>query len=310
MLSYFNVFAQELAGIFIFFYSIERFSKLILHEHLEKVKEFFTNVSDTNSKAMATGIIATVVLQSSTAVSTLAVTLTNAGVFGVQNALTIIFGAGIGTSSTALLVSLKWKSMEEVLIIIGAVLKFTKRKHLGKTIFYLGLLLFSIEQMSIATSALKNSPLFKYLFSNIHSISGLFFLGIILTIILQSSSLMTSILVILISQNGIDMRNAMIISIGAFVGTTLTALIVSLKMSDSAKKVGLLNGLISLIAGIINLIFVGIFINFALFFKDPGIGLAFGNTLSRIFSALISLGILTVWNFYSQNYKREIDKKI
>lgn len=313
---YFDVFAQELAAIFIFFYSIERFSHMILRENLEKIKKLFARIANTNLKATLTGFVATIILQSSTAVSTLSVTMTNAGVFSIAMAMPIIFGAGIGTSSTALLVSLKWKSMEEVTIIIGAVLTIMGKKNHGRVLFYLGLLLFSIEQMSIATSVLKDAPVFKYIFSEINNIFLLFIVGIIMTIVLQSSSLVTSILVILILQNGIDMRNAMILCIGAFVGTTLTALIVAIKMNNSARTVAILNSGLSLIAGSINLVFVGFFIEIGSMFKNQGFGLAIGNSMARVFSALMCLGMFILWNNKGamlskvKSYKKQLIKKI
>lgn len=288
---YFNVFIQELAAIFLFFYSIERFSHLILNEHLEKIKLFFEKVADNNTKAFITGCFGTVILQSSTAVSSLAVTLVNAGVLRISSAMPMIFGSSVGTSSTALLVSLKLKSMEEILIIIGVLLQY-KKKHAGRAIFYLGLLLFSIEQMTIATSVLKDSPPFQYLFTNVNNHFGLFFIGIFLTVILQSSSLMTSMLVVLIGHNGVSIQNAMIIGIGSFVGTTLTALIVSLRMHRDAKIVASLNCIISLVAGFLNLFMYGFFIIISELFKDPGFGFAVGNTIARLFSSGICMMFL------------------
>jgi phosphate:Na+ symporter len=286
---YFNVFTQEIAAIILFFYAIESFSKLILHENLEKIKGFFAKYSNTDAKAILTGIVSTLVLQSSTAVSTLSVSLVNAGVFRVTTAMPIIFGAGIGTSSTAFLVSLKIKWLEEIVIIISFLISLTKKKHLAKIIFYLGLLLFAIEQMSLATSVLKDSEGFRYIFKEVDDTGALFAFGIILTIILQSSTLMTSILVVLILQKGIKMESAMIICIGAFVGTTLTSLVVSLRLSSSAKQVGILNASLSLIAASLNLVFVELFVDIGYFFKNSGLGLAIGNTVARIFCCISSL---------------------
>jgi phosphate:Na+ symporter len=297
---YISCFIQEIAAIFLFFYSIERFSRLILHRNLTEIKNFFSKVADTNSKALLSGLLATIIIQSSTAVSTLAVTLTNAGVLSIKNAMPIIFGSSIGTSSTGLIVSLKMKSVEEVLIVIGSILKMTtKHRATGKVVFYLGLLLLSIEQMSLATAGLKDSPLFKYLFSAIDNTAILYITGIILTIILQSSSLMTSILILLISQNGIKIDNAVIIAIGAVVGTTLTALIVSLKMSQNAKVVAIFNCIISFIASIINLFFIDLFVKLTLLFKDEAFGFAITNSFARTISALLCMAIFISINRFT-----------
>ena len=160
-----DVILQEIASILLFFYAIGRFSKMIMHINASTLKSFMQKITYTPVRSILFGTFTTALIQSQKAVSSIALSLVNAGALTAVSCVPIILATTIGASSTAFLVSLKWASMEECLIIAGAILKKKKKCfNIGNAIFYLGLILFALELMMGATSVLKENETFLQIF--------------------------------------------------------------------------------------------------------------------------------------------------
>ena len=97
-------------------------------------------------------------IQSSTATSVIAVGLVNAGVLSFRNSLGILFGANVGTTITAQLVALKLTDFAPSLILVGFVVGLIpfRWKVLGRSIFYFGLVFFSLNLVSTAVTPLRS----------------------------------------------------------------------------------------------------------------------------------------------------------
>ncbi|MEN9782363.1 MAG: hypothetical protein RL208_513, partial [Pseudomonadota bacterium] len=148
-----GIFIQAFASIILFLYGIDRFSHYLVNVKKTKIKSFFSKLAKTPVRGAVSGCIITAILQSSTAVSSISVALVDVGILNFKNAMPIIFGAGIGTSSTALVASLKLSNLGSILMILGVAVRWKYNKA-GNTIFYLGLVLFSVNQISIALATL------------------------------------------------------------------------------------------------------------------------------------------------------------
>ena len=97
----FSVIVQEIAAIILFFYSIKKFSKLIMRQDVRGMKKKFSALTKYKIGDFGLGIAAAAILQSNRGVSMLVLTLVGANVLNVSEALPIIFGTPIGASSTA-----------------------------------------------------------------------------------------------------------------------------------------------------------------------------------------------------------------
>ena len=285
-----NIILQEIASILIFFYAIGRFSNIIMRIESKKLKYYISKVTKTPIRSILFGTFSSGLIQSHKAVSVITLTMVNAGALTAISSIPLLISTTLGASSTAFLVSMKWESMEECLIIIGAILKKIKKSsNVGHIIFYLGLLLFGLELMSNATSLLKDNKSFQQIFSFTDNVIILFLVGCILAFILQAAALFLSMLTILITYNSISMYNAMCITTGVTVGATLSLAIVIISMNNEAKKACYINMALITICGILSLFFVPLLTKIGLMFETKQFGFAVANAISRIIISVFSM---------------------
>lgn len=290
----FSVIVQEIAAIILFFYSIKKFSKLIMRQDVRGMKKKFSALTKYKIGDFGLGIAAAAILQSNRGVSMLVLTLVGANVLSVSEALPIIFGTPIGASSTAFLVSAKCDLIEEMLIIAGAVILRTKHKNLGHSIFYLGLLLLSLELLGKSMSVLQHEEWFKQCFSFTNNKFLLFFEGIILICLCQSGALIISVLTVLVSCEIMTMQNAIAMHIGTTVGSLVVILLSIFGMSPEAKKAARMNALLVSIMSFVSLFFIGYFTQLGNYFENKAFGFALAGATARFAACLSAMIVFLV----------------
>ncbi|MCR4875204.1 MAG: Na/Pi cotransporter family protein [Clostridia bacterium] len=245
----------------------------VMGENLEtlagdRLKVFFTKISDNKLLGIATGAVTTVLTQSSTATTVMVVGFVNTGVMTLIQATAIIMGANIGTTITAYLIALQKIPVAAAFsALAGAgvfmqMAKNNKVKDIG-TIFtgvgmlFIGLYVMS-NSMSIVTvikTADGSGLLIREAILRLAALPGapiiLLVFGAILTIIVQSSAGTTAILVGLCSAGAMDLEPALYITLGMNVGTCLTALVSSAGASTNAKRASMIHLLFNVIGTII-----------------------------------------------------------
>ena len=293
-----DVILQEIASILLFFYAIGRFSQIIMHINASTLKSFMQKITYTPVRSILFGTLTTALIQSQKTVSSIVLSLVNAGALTAMSCVPIILATTIGASSTAFLVSLKWASMEECLIIVGAILKKTKQCfHIGNAIFYLGLILFALELMMGATSVLKENETFLQIFLFTKNPIILFFVGCILTCLFQSPALVISIVTILVSCDVLNLQHAMCIATGVTVGSSISLFLIVLGMNKEAKMTYYINTILISLCGFSLLAIVDLFVGIGMHFNDKAIGFAVANAISRIVIALASVVIFLMTSY-------------
>ena len=187
------------------------------------------------------GAVATAIVQSSSAVTSLAVALVDAGVMSFRASLGVLLGANVGTTSTAWLVSLKLTSVGPFFIVFGTLLSTlpTRFKIFGKAAFYFGFIFFSLDIVSLTLKPLAQNPVFAEVLSRSRTrLMGLL-AGMLITALVQSSNITTGLSILLVQQNILAAAAAIPIVIGANIGTTATALAASIKMQKTASALHL-----------------------------------------------------------------------
>lgn len=194
-----------------------------------------------------TGAVVTAILQSSSAITVAAIGFVGAGLMAFPEALGIIFGANIGTTITGWMVALlgfKLNLGTAVLpiILIGVLLKlFTKDKlaSFGYSIAGFGLIFVGITLLQEGMSGLEGIITPENLPSD--SLIGrikLLLLGILATIITQSSSAGVAATLTALFTHAINFEQAAALVIGMDVGTTVTAAMASIGGSVNVKRTG------------------------------------------------------------------------
>ena len=217
----------------------------------EKMKNILAVLTKNRFMGLIVGTIVTMIIQSSSATTVMTVGFVNAGLMNLQQAIGIIMGANIGTTVTALLVSLSIDTIAPIFIGIGVfvhlVAKKKKIKDISQVIIGFGILFLGMNLMKDAVQPLKDSAIFMDILSNLNNP----FLGILagfgITAILQSSSATTGLLIAVASGGGITIQMAFPIIFGQNIGTCVTALLSSVGANKVAKRASVIHLLFNVI---------------------------------------------------------------
>ncbi len=228
-------------GLGLFIYGIWEMSEGLHKACGDRMRRILHNLTGGPLRGILVGSGITSLVQSSSATTVMVVGFVNAGLITLLQALGVILGAHIGTTITAQLIA--FKLTDYALPIIGAgmliILLARKRthKHIGEFLLGFGILFLGL---SILTSVVR--PLGQYPAVNniLVSFSTNPFLGIlagmVVTAVLQSSSVTTGMVLSLAMAGLIDLKGALPLILGCNIGTCITALIASVGTSISAKR--------------------------------------------------------------------------
>lgn len=195
------------------------------------------------------GCVVTCLVQSSSATSVIVIGFVRAGLMKLEQAAGILLGASIGTTITAFLIGLKVEKFALYFCFIGGLLivfaNNKKTKYLGEIIMGFGTLFYGLKIMGEALTSLVHTEFFVT-FTEITSANPIyaFFAGLILTIILQSSSACIGVIQKVYEAGGIQFLPASLFVYAANIGTTITGLLASIGGSRSAKRTAVLNTII------------------------------------------------------------------
>lgn len=225
-------------GLILFLYGIENFSKEIQKVAGERFRSALVKLTKNSWGGAALGAVVTAIIQSSTATTVIAVGLVNAGTISFAQSLGIMFGANVGTTITAQLIAFKLTGFAPFFILLGFLLSIAggKYKFLGKPLFYFGLVFFSLGLISDAVEPIKEDPDILALFSQFSNVFLAILAGIIGVIVLQSSSVVTGIVVLLAGSGLLTLGQSIPIILGANIGTTATSLLAASRMDLYAKR--------------------------------------------------------------------------
>jgi phosphate:Na+ symporter len=226
----------------------------------DKLRDFIDRYTTKVWMGVLVGIVATILVQSSSASTAITIGFVRAGLMRLDQAVGIILGANIGTTTTAFLVGLKIERYALYFIFIGAMmLLFSKRKknaYLGEIVLGFGILFFGLSIMGTALKLLKDIDAFHEL-ALLMSDSPLLALfgGAAMTALIQSSSAMIAIIQKIYESGGIAFDAVLPFLFGSNIGTTITAILAALGGSLAARRAAgvhtLFNFLVSIIAMIL-----------------------------------------------------------
>ena len=238
---YFKLVIEVLGGLALFIFGINSLSNSLKKITSNKPKTVINTLTKKSWSTVLIGTFTTMIIQSSSATSVMAVGFVNAGLLTLRQAIGIIMGANIGTTITAQIVSFKIDMLAYPIIIIGFLIHFLSRrrryKNIGMTIIGLGLLFLGMTVMKGALDPLKDNEIFKNFLLNFsrNPFYGIL-AGLGLTALLQSSSATIGLLIALASQGLMPIEAAIPILIGDNIGTCSTALISSIGATVTAKR--------------------------------------------------------------------------
>lgn len=231
------------AAVALFLYGLQGFSRELRAVGGEALERWLGRATAHRLPAFAIGAVATALVQSSSAVTSLAAALVDAGAFGLRGALAVMLGANVGTTTTAWLVSMKVGGIGPAFIAAGALLSLAPRRAglVGKAVFYFGLIFFALDLVSAAVEPLREHPAtLRLLALSAQPWAGVL-AGAAVTALVQSSSVTTGLAILLVQQGMLPPPAAIAIVVGSNAGSTVTALVASLSMSPTARASAIAN---------------------------------------------------------------------
>lgn len=214
-------------------------------EKLRKILHFLTN---NRFIGMLVGVVVTALIQSSSATTVMVVGFVNAELINVTQAIGVILGANIGTTITGWIVTLKIVAYALPLIGTGVLIRFVgpsdRWRYTGEVIFGFGMLFLGMNIMSQGFAPLRTDPDFVSWFHQVDgvhytSVLGGVLIGTITTLIIQSSSATTGIVIALASQGMLPFAGSIALILGANIGTTITAILAAIGANHNAKRAAL-----------------------------------------------------------------------
>lgn len=257
-----------LGGLAVFIYGMNLMSESLQKAAGEKMKSILALLTKNRIMGVIAGALVTAVLQSSSATTVMAIGFVSAGLMSLPQAISIIFGANIGTTMTAQIIAFKITDYIYAFIFVGFILTFVCKseriKSIGQTIFAFGLLFLGIETMGDVMKPLASSPVFTDLIGKVSGIPVLgLLLGTAMTLVVQSSSATIAVLQNFAAQPGADgvtsilgLVGAIPILLGDNIGTTITALLASLGQSRDAKRTAIAHTIFNLSGSLVFIWFV------------------------------------------------------
>ncbi len=302
-----------IAGIGVFLIACIMLSNNLESICSSKLKSLFAKASDKKLVGVGIGTVTTAAIQSSGATSVLVIGFVNAGIMSIRLATSIIYGAIIGTSVTAQIVSLVMFGGNTVSLTIifsalagiGAFIysyaKNDRTRKIGGIVAGFGMLFVGLDLMSNSMSEFAQSDVVINFLSNIDNLILLIIIGFLLTALVQSSSVVTSIAIVMLVQGLISLEQGIYITMGSNIGSCVVAVLAALSSGLNAKRVAAIH-LSFNIFGVLIFVVVGFIISmltggdctfgtiFASMFPNaPQTQLAMFHTIFNIITVLIML---------------------
>ena len=271
-----------IGGLALFLFGMNSMSDALQKAAGEKMKKILGFLTRNPIMGAFAGALVTAVLQSSSATTVMVIGFVSAGLMSLPQAISVIFGANIGTTMTAQLMAFKISNYIYPIIFIGFMLNFVgkkeKVKNIGMVIFSFGLLFEGIEIMGEVMKPLAGSPVFVDLMGKVSSVPVLgVVLGAVMTLVVQSSSATIAVLQNFASQAGPDgvssvigLTGAIPILLGDNIGTTITALLASIGQSKNAKRTAIAHSIFNISGSCVFVFLIPWFAKFVQFISPKG----------------------------------------
>lgn len=209
---------------------------------LRRILEIFTTNRFTG---MVVGVVFTAIIQSSSACTAMVVSFVNAGLMNLYQAAGVIFGANIGTTVTSQLVSFNLSAYAPVILLAGVLTvmfcKNEKVKKFAEIIIGFGVLFLGLSTMSSSMADMREVPEVAELLASLKNPFMATLVGLLLTTIIQSSSVTVSIVLLLANQDLLALQISLYIILGCNIGACTTALLASMAGKKDAKRAALIH---------------------------------------------------------------------
>lgn len=295
MITHINLVILIMATISLFLFGLRGFSDEIKQLNADTLAMWMEKLSSNRIKGLLFGTVVTAIIHSSSAVTSITVALVDSGILSFRNALSVMLGANIGTTATAWLVTFKLNHIGPFFIVLGTLIGALpiKINLYARAIFYFGFILFSLDLVNDVLRGLKDNPDFIAFIAYDKPLYLNLLIGLVATLMVQSSSVVSGLVVILATQGLLNIYESVAIVVGCNVGTTSTALLSSIHMNKLAKQCAQANFAFNLFGFILFIPLIKTLANFVQWLhNDIGFQVAFAHLIFNLVTALLLLPFL------------------
>lgn len=287
-----------LAGLGIFLFGIRLIEGSIATLGGQGLKRMLRTYTSTRLRAIFTGTVATLLLQSSTAVTLMVMAFVGAGIITLTNSIGVVLGANIGTTATSWIVAtigFKLDIAEFALPFIGIgglvslFLGKSPRYHqVSHLLVGFGFLFLGLDQMKDSVSAFAEtfdpaqfagSPWWMFVL-----------IGLVLTAVMQSSTVTVAIMLTALHGGLFEFREAALAVVGCSVGTTSTAFLGALNAATATKRVAMTNVVFNVFAALLAILMLPLYMR--VFERVWGAGYDQVLAVALFFTAFNVVGVL------------------
>lgn len=297
-----------IGGLSLFLFGMNIMGQALERRAGNSLKRILGRLTDNKFVGFLTGLVVTAVIQSSSATTVMVVGFVNSGLMTLRQSLSLIMGANVGTTITAWILSLsgisggnfflqllKPSSFTPVLALIGIVFllrgKNSKAKDTGTVLLGFATLMFGLQTMSGAVSALDEVPAFHSLFLKFENPVLALLVGAVATAIIQSSSATVGILQSFSLAGIVSYSTAIPMIMGMNIGASVPILISAIGANKSAKRSALYYLLFNVIGAVLWMIIFlvfGSFVDQALLHSTANpFGIALVHTVFKLLCVII-----------------------
>ena len=252
-----EIILSVIAGLVLFLFAVNSLSDTIKDALGGNASKSIQRFTSNTFSSLIVGIVATTLLDSSSAVIIITIVLVNSNLLTFKQAMGIVLGANIGTTVSSQIIAMDIGKYSPIFLLIGFVLLFIakseKISNIGKSILYFGVLFFGLYTMENAVEPLKNEAFFAEWMKKTESPVLGAIIGAVVTLVIQSSSATVGMAIILSKKGILSLTGGIAIMLGAELGTCSDTLLATIKGSRQALKTGLFHvsfNLISIILGL------------------------------------------------------------
>ena len=250
---YFFDFLTIVGSLGLFLLGMKMMSESLQNVAGDKMRNILSSMTTNRFAGVFTGLLITAIIQSSSATTVMVVSFVNAGLLPLAKSVGVILGANIGTTITAWIITLfgfkvKISLLSLPLIGLAFPLMFSKSKYKAwaEVVIGFAILFIGLDFMKSNVPDIKNNPeVLEFItnFNDLGYVSILIFvlIGVILTMIIQSSSAVVALTIVMCYQGWLSFELAASMVLGDNIGTTITANISAIIANRTAKQAALIH---------------------------------------------------------------------
>ncbi|NLZ38058.1 MAG: Na/Pi cotransporter family protein [Firmicutes bacterium] len=255
-----RIIMQLIGGLGLFLFGMQLMASGMQKAAGDRMRRILELLTNNRIVAVFTGIIATVLVQSSSTITVMIVGFVNAGLMTLYQAAGVIYGANIGTTFTGQIIAFDINTLIYPAIGLGALLNFFGQrrtyKYIGQAALGIGVIFLGMNIMSDAMRPARELPFFLNMIATFGTkpLLGVL-IGAVFTGLIQASGATLALVIVMTTQGIITLPAAIAVLVGSNIGTCVTAMIASIGTSVPARRTAVAHLLFNVTGAVLVLIF-------------------------------------------------------